>query len=186
MGITIPVVKRPQEDPVMTRSRITTSLLASLMALSLAGAPAAFAQTTNKDNMGKPELDEQRRHVQGQNVQGFDEEGYNVEGFNEERRRNVQGQYEKVSLERGWVRSRARIRPRLVMLREWARQSLEFCHTRMVRESARSGSRAGVCSAQAFTPRKRTFDREQNISGAIWRPQNHLQRIFRRLGIRLA
>ena len=42
--MTVPVVKRPQEDPVMTRSRITTSLLASLMALSLAGAPAAFAR----------------------------------------------------------------------------------------------------------------------------------------------
>ena len=56
--MTVPVVKRPQEDPVMTRSRITTSLLASLMALSLAGAPAAFAQTATKDNMGKPELDE--------------------------------------------------------------------------------------------------------------------------------
>lgn len=48
----IPVVKRPQEDPVMTRSRIATSLFASLMALSLAGAPAVFAQTT-KDSMGK-------------------------------------------------------------------------------------------------------------------------------------
>ena len=50
MNITI--VKRPQEDPAMTRSRIIISLFAGLMSLSLAGAPAAFAQTT-KDNMGK-------------------------------------------------------------------------------------------------------------------------------------
>ena len=35
----------------MTRSRIIISLFAGLMSLSLAGAPAAFAQT--KDNMGK-------------------------------------------------------------------------------------------------------------------------------------
>jgi pentapeptide MXKDX repeat protein len=49
MNITI--VKRPQEDPIMTRSRITITLFAGLMALSLAGAPPAFAQT--KDNMGK-------------------------------------------------------------------------------------------------------------------------------------
>ena len=53
--MSVTIVKRPQEDPVMTRSRITTSLLASLMALSLAGTPAAFAQTTTKDNMGKPD-----------------------------------------------------------------------------------------------------------------------------------
>jgi pentapeptide MXKDX repeat protein len=51
MNITI--VKRPQEDPAMTRSRIIMSLFAGLMSLSLAGAPAAFAQTTTKDNMGK-------------------------------------------------------------------------------------------------------------------------------------
>ena len=51
MNITI--VKRPQEDPAMTRSRIIISLFAGLMSLSLAGAPAAFAQTTTKDNMGK-------------------------------------------------------------------------------------------------------------------------------------
>jgi pentapeptide MXKDX repeat protein len=49
MNITI--VKRPQEDPAMTRPRIIISLFAGLMSLSLAGAPAAFAQT--KDNMGK-------------------------------------------------------------------------------------------------------------------------------------
>ena len=49
MNITI--VKRPQEDPAMTRSRIIISLFAGLMSLSFAGAPAAFAQT--KDNMGK-------------------------------------------------------------------------------------------------------------------------------------
>lgn len=49
----VPIVKRPQEDPVMTRSRIATSLLVGLMALSLAGAPAAFGQATSKDNMGK-------------------------------------------------------------------------------------------------------------------------------------
>jgi pentapeptide MXKDX repeat protein len=49
MNITI--VKRPQEDPIMTRSRIIISLFAGLMSLSLAGAPDAFAQT--KDNMGK-------------------------------------------------------------------------------------------------------------------------------------
>jgi pentapeptide MXKDX repeat protein len=51
MNITI--VKRPQEDPAMTRSRIVIALSAGLMSLSLAGAPAAFAQTTTKDNMGK-------------------------------------------------------------------------------------------------------------------------------------
>jgi pentapeptide MXKDX repeat protein len=51
MNITI--VKRPQEDPAMTRSRIIISLFAGLMSLSLAGAPAAFAQTATKDNMGK-------------------------------------------------------------------------------------------------------------------------------------
>jgi pentapeptide MXKDX repeat protein len=51
MNITI--VKRPQEDPAMTRSRIIIALSAGLMSLSLAGAPAAFAQTTTKDNMGK-------------------------------------------------------------------------------------------------------------------------------------
>ena len=49
MNITI--VKRPQEDPAMTRSRIIIALSAGIMSLSLAGAPAAFAQT--KDNMGK-------------------------------------------------------------------------------------------------------------------------------------
>ena len=37
----------------MTRSRIATSLFAGLMLLSFAGAPAAFAQTATKDNMGK-------------------------------------------------------------------------------------------------------------------------------------
>ena len=42
MNITI--VKRPQEDPAMTRSRIIISLFAGLMSVSLAGAPAAFAQ----------------------------------------------------------------------------------------------------------------------------------------------
>ena len=51
MNITI--VKRPQGDPAMTRSRIIIALSAGLMSLSLAGAPAAFAQTTTKDNMGK-------------------------------------------------------------------------------------------------------------------------------------
>jgi len=51
MNITI--VKRPQEDPAMTRSRIIIALSAGLISLSLAGAPAAFAQTTTKDNMGK-------------------------------------------------------------------------------------------------------------------------------------
>jgi pentapeptide MXKDX repeat protein len=51
MNITI--VKRPQEDPAMTRSRIIIALSAGLMSLSLAGAPAAFAQTTTKDNIGK-------------------------------------------------------------------------------------------------------------------------------------
>ena len=49
----IAIVKRPQEDPAMTRSRIIIALSAGLMSLSLAGAPAAFAQTTTKDNMGK-------------------------------------------------------------------------------------------------------------------------------------
>ena len=49
MNITI--VKRPQEDPAMTCSRITIALFSGLMLLSLAGAPAAFAQT--KDSMGK-------------------------------------------------------------------------------------------------------------------------------------
>jgi pentapeptide MXKDX repeat protein len=49
MNITI--VKRPQEHPIMTRSRIIIFLFAGLMSLSLAGAPGAFAQT--KDNMGK-------------------------------------------------------------------------------------------------------------------------------------
>ena len=44
------IVKRPQEDPAMTRSRIIISLFAGL--ISLASAPTAFAQTT-KDNMGK-------------------------------------------------------------------------------------------------------------------------------------
>ena len=38
----------------MTHSRVTMSLLAALMSISLAGAPA-FAQTTTKDNMGKTE-----------------------------------------------------------------------------------------------------------------------------------
>ena len=51
MNITI--VKRPQEEPAMTRSRIIIAVSAGLMSLSLAGAPAAFAQTTTKDNMGK-------------------------------------------------------------------------------------------------------------------------------------
>ena len=49
----IAIVKRPQEDSAMTRSRIIIALSAGLMSLSLAGAPAAFAQTTTKDNMGK-------------------------------------------------------------------------------------------------------------------------------------
>jgi len=39
----------------MTHSRHIMSLFAGLMSLSLAGAPAAFAQTTTKDNMGKNE-----------------------------------------------------------------------------------------------------------------------------------
>ena len=64
----------------MTRSRIIISLFAGLMSVSLAGVPAAFAQTATKDNMGKTELYEQRHHVQGQHVEGFDEEGHNVEG----------------------------------------------------------------------------------------------------------
>ncbi len=51
MNITI--VKRPQEDPAMTRSRMLTALTAGFLLLSFAGAPAAFAQTTTKDNMGK-------------------------------------------------------------------------------------------------------------------------------------
>ena len=37
----------------MTSSRTIISLFAGLMSLSLAGAPAAFAQTATKDNMGK-------------------------------------------------------------------------------------------------------------------------------------
>ena len=53
MNITI--VKRPQEDPGMTISRIIVSLFAGLVSVSLAGAPAAFAQTT-KDNMGKTDF----------------------------------------------------------------------------------------------------------------------------------
>jgi pentapeptide MXKDX repeat protein len=51
--MSITIVKRPQEDPAMTRSRIIIALSAGLISLSLAGAPAAFAQTTTKDNMGK-------------------------------------------------------------------------------------------------------------------------------------
>jgi pentapeptide MXKDX repeat protein len=51
MNITI--VKRHQKDPAMTRSRIIIALSAGLMSLALAGAPAAFAQPTTKDNMGK-------------------------------------------------------------------------------------------------------------------------------------
>jgi pentapeptide MXKDX repeat protein len=51
MNITI--VKRLQEDPAMTRSRMIIALSAGLMSLSLAGAPDTFAQTTTKDNMGK-------------------------------------------------------------------------------------------------------------------------------------
>jgi pentapeptide MXKDX repeat protein len=51
MNITI--VKRPQEEPAMTRSLIIIAMAAGLMSLSLTGAPAAFAQTTTKDNMGK-------------------------------------------------------------------------------------------------------------------------------------
>jgi pentapeptide MXKDX repeat protein len=51
--MSITIVKRPQEDPAMTRSRIIIALSAGLMSLSLAGAPAAFAQTTTNDNMGK-------------------------------------------------------------------------------------------------------------------------------------
>jgi pentapeptide MXKDX repeat protein len=51
MGMNIAIVKRPQEDPGMTISRIILSLFAGLVSFSLAGAPAAFAQT--KDNMGK-------------------------------------------------------------------------------------------------------------------------------------
>jgi len=39
----------------MTRSRHIVPLFAGLMSLSLAGSPAAFAQTTTKDNMGKNE-----------------------------------------------------------------------------------------------------------------------------------
>jgi pentapeptide MXKDX repeat protein len=39
----------------MTRSRHIVSLFAGLMSLLLAGPPAAFAQTTTKDNMGKSE-----------------------------------------------------------------------------------------------------------------------------------
>jgi len=45
MNITI--VKRPQEDPAMTHSRIV-SLFAGLMSVLLAGVPAAFAQTATK------------------------------------------------------------------------------------------------------------------------------------------
>ena len=52
MNITI--VKRPQEDPVMTRSRIIISLFAGLMSLSLAGAPAAFAQTRPRTTWARP------------------------------------------------------------------------------------------------------------------------------------
>ena len=93
----------------MTRSRIIISLFAGLMSVSLAGAPAAFAQTATKDNMGKTRLHEQRHHVQGHHVEGFDEEGHNVEGhhvqgLDEERRRHVQGQYEKVSSGHGRTR----------------------------------------------------------------------------------
>jgi pentapeptide MXKDX repeat protein len=46
------IVKRPQENPAMTCSRIITYLFAGLMSVSFAGAPTAFAQTT-KDSMGK-------------------------------------------------------------------------------------------------------------------------------------
>jgi pentapeptide MXKDX repeat protein len=49
VGVNIPIVKRPQEDPGMTSSRIIMSLFAGLVSVLLAG--AAFAQT--KDNMGK-------------------------------------------------------------------------------------------------------------------------------------
>ena len=62
MNITI--VKRPQEDPAMTRSRIIIALSAGLMSLSLAGAPAAFADDMKKDT-----------HVQGHHVQRHDEKG---------------------------------------------------------------------------------------------------------------
>ncbi len=54
MNITI--VKRPQEDPAMTRSRIIIALSAGLMSLSLAGAPAAHADDLKKDTMSKDEM----------------------------------------------------------------------------------------------------------------------------------
>ena len=49
----IAIVKRPQEDPAMTRSRIIIALSAGLMSLSLAGAPASFADDMKKDSMTK-------------------------------------------------------------------------------------------------------------------------------------
>ena len=49
----IAIVKRPQKDTAMTRSRIIIVLSAGLMSLSLAGAPAAFADDMKKDSMTK-------------------------------------------------------------------------------------------------------------------------------------
>ena len=52
----IAIVKRPQEDPAMTLSRIIIALSAGLMSLSLAGAPAAFADDMKKDTMSKDSM----------------------------------------------------------------------------------------------------------------------------------
>ena len=108
----ITIVKRPQEHPAMTHSRMSIALFAGLMSLSLAGAPAAFAQTT-KDNMGKTDS-MSKDTMSKDSMSKDDEEGHNVEGqhvqgLDEERRRHVQGQYEEVRLETvGLIYQRAR------------------------------------------------------------------------------
>ena len=64
----------------MTRSRIIISLFAELMSVSLAGVPAAFAQTTTKDNMGKTDSMSKDTMSKDSMSKDFDEEGHDVEG----------------------------------------------------------------------------------------------------------
>jgi pentapeptide MXKDX repeat protein len=52
-GTDITIVRHPQEDQAMPRSRITVASIAALMSLALAGAPALAMDDMKKDTMSK-------------------------------------------------------------------------------------------------------------------------------------
>src|SRR6476469_2224507 len=54
--VDIAIVRRPQEDQAMSRTRIISASIAALMSLALAGAPAFAADDMKKDGMSKDSM----------------------------------------------------------------------------------------------------------------------------------